>query len=431
MSRALERASTFAPARRWRARRRPAGRVRRERRPRPRPLRADGPYGFAADSAPYDEAIIQALVRGNRLGELVDWDPERRRRREGGQLLAAADAARRDRRSLFEVELLVLRGADVLRDAHRLLLPAGLSAGSAKCPCMAAQDGGPTRRPRRRPVASKKRTRRAPRTLAPPPRADRSRPRRGRRLPRGRPVVRVQRRPGRRPRHAAIGAAAYLAPVVLVPLGALVVARSALVDVRPFRLGLAVALTGLLLTLGAAHGGAVGDALESLVALGLGTTGATILGVLLTIAGLLFLTGASLGAILRRTGHAVQLGAHARARREADARAPGERASSETERPSSRPSTSSTTTRISSPTRSPGHRRCSSRRSRTSSTCRPRENSQETLFDPPAPARADYKLPDRRLLRARSRAAARTVKPDSASPRRSSPASRTSASTRR
>ena len=60
---------------------------------------------------------------------------------------------------------------------------------------------------------------------------------------------------------------------------------------RPFRLGLGVALAGLMLTLGTAHGGLVGDGLESLVALGLGTTGATILGVLLTIAGVLFLTG--------------------------------------------------------------------------------------------------------------------------------------------
>ena len=84
------------------------------------------------------------------------------------------------------------------------------------------------------------------------------------------------------------------------------VAKSALVDVRPFRLGLGVALAGLMLTLGTAHGGLVGDGLESLVALGLGTTGATILGVLLTIAGMLFLTGASLGAILRRSGHAVR-----------------------------------------------------------------------------------------------------------------------------
>jgi len=36
---------------------------------------ADGPYGFAAESKPYDEKIVE-LVRGNRLGELVDLDPE-------------------------------------------------------------------------------------------------------------------------------------------------------------------------------------------------------------------------------------------------------------------------------------------------------------------------------------------------------------------
>jgi len=112
-----------------------------------------------------------------------------------------------------------------------------------------------------------------------------------------------------------IGAAAYLAPVVLVPLGALMVAKSALIDVRPFQVGLAVALTGLMLTLGAGHGGLAGRGLESLVALGLGTSGATILGVLLAIGGTLFLTGASLGAILRRTGHELHR-AHTRVRRE-------------------------------------------------------------------------------------------------------------------
>src|SRR5437763_4946734 len=111
----------------------------------------------------------------------------------------------------------------------------------------------------------------------------------------------------------AIGAAAYLAPLVFVPLGALIVARSELVDMRPFRLGLAVALVGLLLTLGAGHGGLAGRGLERLVELGLGSSGATILGVLLTIAGSLFLTGASLGAILRRTGHVVHV-AHERVR---------------------------------------------------------------------------------------------------------------------
>ena len=112
-----------------------------------------------------------------------------------------------------------------------------------------------------------------------------------------------------------IGVAAYLTPVVLIPLGAMIVGKSSLIDVRPFRLGLGVALTGLMLTLGTGHGGLLGDGLESLVALGLGTTGATILGVLLTIAGVLFLTGASLGAILRRSGHVMHR-AHARVRRE-------------------------------------------------------------------------------------------------------------------
>jgi S-DNA-T family DNA segregation ATPase FtsK/SpoIIIE len=102
---------------------------------------------------------------------------------------------------------------------------------------------------------------------------------------------------------SAIGDAAYLAPLVLVPVGGLIVARSELVDLRPFRLGLGVAIVGLMLTLGSGHGGGLGDGLESLVALGLGTTGATILGVLLAIAGVTFLTGTSLGAFLRRTGH--------------------------------------------------------------------------------------------------------------------------------
>src|SRR5690349_12300556 len=93
--------------------------------------------------------------------------------------------------------------------------------------------------------------------------------------------------------HPALAGLGLAAVGVLIPLGALMVTKSALIDMRPFRLGLGVALAGLMLTLGTAHGGLVGDGLESLVALGLGTTGATILGVLLTIAGTLFLTGAS------------------------------------------------------------------------------------------------------------------------------------------
>ncbi len=192
-----------------------------------------------------------------------------------------------------------------------------------------------------------------------------------------------------------IGVAAYLMPVVLIPLGAMIVAKSALVDVRPFQLGLGVALTGLMLTLGNAHGGLLGDGLESLVALALGTTGATILGVLLTIAGVLFLTGASLGAILRRSGHVMHR-AHARVRRERAPREP--RFEENTYIPELRPEppvdvkhdypdlvTDSQPAALYQPEPNSFHEAET-------------HESQETLFDLPAPA-ADYTLPDRALLK--------------------------------
>jgi S-DNA-T family DNA segregation ATPase FtsK/SpoIIIE len=113
----------------------------------------------------------------------------------------------------------------------------------------------------------------------------------------------------------AIGWAAYLTPLVLVPVGALVVTRSALVEVQPFQVGLSVAFLGVLITLGRGHGGLAGKGLERLIALGVGHAGSTMLGVLLAIVGLLLLTGASLGAILRRSGHVVRHVAATRSRR--------------------------------------------------------------------------------------------------------------------
>src|SRR4051794_40710051 len=62
-----------------------------------------------------------------------------------------------------------------------------------------------------------------------------------------------------------IGAAAYAFPPTAVVVGTLMVARSALVDVRPFRTGLAILTAGLLLTLGDAHGGEVGHVLDQVV----------------------------------------------------------------------------------------------------------------------------------------------------------------------
>jgi S-DNA-T family DNA segregation ATPase FtsK/SpoIIIE len=113
---------------------------------------------------------------------------------------------------------------------------------------------------------------------------------------------------------ATIGAAAYVAPAAFVALGVLMVARSALVDVRPFRTGLPVAVFGLLLTLGNAHGGAVGEGLDSLASKLLGATGSTILGVTTLVAGALLLSGASAGALLRRSGRVVHRAATTRRR---------------------------------------------------------------------------------------------------------------------
>jgi S-DNA-T family DNA segregation ATPase FtsK/SpoIIIE len=107
--------------------------------------------------------------------------------------------------------------------------------------------------------------------------------------------------------HWLVGAAAYLTPLVLVPLGVLMVARSELVDVGPFRLGLPVTVIGLLMALGSSNGGIAGRGLEDIASMGLGSTGSLLLGVVLTIAGVLLLTGASLGAWMRRGGHAVRV----------------------------------------------------------------------------------------------------------------------------
>jgi DNA segregation ATPase FtsK/SpoIIIE, S-DNA-T family len=113
--------------------------------------------------------------------------------------------------------------------------------------------------------------------------------------------------------HAVIGAASYVAPAAFIVVGALMVSRSALVDVSPFRTGLIVTSFGLLAALGDSHGGALGRGLERLFGLLVGGTGTTIIGVLALVVGALLLSGASAGALVRRSGHAVKR-AHTRAR---------------------------------------------------------------------------------------------------------------------
>jgi DNA segregation ATPase FtsK/SpoIIIE, S-DNA-T family len=103
-----------------------------------------------------------------------------------------------------------------------------------------------------------------------------------------------------------VGSAAYVLPIGAVVLGGLMVARSELVDLRPFRTGVLIASLGLLLVLGSEWGGHAGDGLESVVARLLGDTGSLILGCTALVFGGLLITGASLGALLRHSGSAVR-----------------------------------------------------------------------------------------------------------------------------
>jgi len=68
---------------------------------------------------------------------------------------------------------------------------------------------------------------------------------------------------------------------------------------------------GLMLTLGKAHGGYVGTALALGFGIALGSTGVLIVGITTLIAGALLLSGASAGALIRRSGSAVRATAEA------------------------------------------------------------------------------------------------------------------------
>jgi DNA segregation ATPase FtsK/SpoIIIE, S-DNA-T family len=111
-----------------------------------------------------------------------------------------------------------------------------------------------------------------------------------------------------------LGSAAYVAPAALVAVGSLMLFRSALVSFTPFRVGLAVAFLGLMTTLGSSHGGFVGNLVGGGLETLLGSTGAMLVGLTALLAGGLMLSGASYGALLRRSGHAMRR-AHGAARR--------------------------------------------------------------------------------------------------------------------
>ena len=119
-----------------------------------------------------------------------------------------------------------------------------------------------------------------------------------------------------------VGETAYTLPIACVAVGGLMFARSDLPRFAPFRAGLILIAFALALVLGAAHGGYLGEGLESLFGRLIGTTGTRLLGAFVLIAGVLLVSGASAGAILRRSGHAMRKAARARPVRRAAPAAP-------------------------------------------------------------------------------------------------------------
>jgi S-DNA-T family DNA segregation ATPase FtsK/SpoIIIE len=105
---------------------------------------------------------------------------------------------------------------------------------------------------------------------------------------------------------ALVGGTAYVLPVACTAIGGLMVAKSDLPRFGPFRTGLVVTVPGLALVLGRTHGGYLGRGLEAGLQSLIGTTGAHLLGAFLLLAGALLVSGASAGAFLRRSGHAVR-----------------------------------------------------------------------------------------------------------------------------
>ena len=193
-----------------------------------------------------------------------------------------------------------------------------------------------------------------------------------------------------------IGDAGYLLPAALVVVGALMLGRSAIVELRPFRTGIAVTALGLMLVLGA-HGGIVGKALNEIVGTLVGHTGMLIAGVTALTAGALLLSGASVGAILRSSAPAMRR-ARTAARRSFE-RAPREELETLPEPIPFRPR------RVEPPVDA-----VADFPDVISENAPPplltmhgdeptEESQQQALFEPPNPAKAEYVLPEPSLLR--------------------------------
>src|SRR5262249_9515699 len=78
--------------------------------------------------------------------------------------------------------------------------------------------------------------------------------------------------------HRLVGGATYGLPVARTVIGGMLVMRSELVDVRPFRVGLVVLAAGLMIALGKDQGGYIGQLLGGAVGVAIGATGSLLLG---------------------------------------------------------------------------------------------------------------------------------------------------------
>jgi S-DNA-T family DNA segregation ATPase FtsK/SpoIIIE len=199
---------------------------------------------------------------------------------------------------------------------------------------------------------------------------------------------------------ALIGSATLGLPAALAIVGALMVARSDLVDVRPFRTGLFVLACGLMITLGKDEGGYLGTVLGGGLALAIGSTGVAIAGILTLVAGALLVTGASAGAMLRGSTLRVLETRRALATRRAERRRPQPRLQVIE---GAAPAAVSPPKPLAPPVDvvnefpelvSEGPPLLVSEETRPEA-----EPDQASLFDVPSETRGEYRLPDRELLR--------------------------------
>jgi DNA segregation ATPase FtsK/SpoIIIE, S-DNA-T family len=192
---------------------------------------------------------------------------------------------------------------------------------------------------------------------------------------------------------ALVGAAAYGLPLTFVVVGALMVARSELVELRPFRTGIAALSCGLFVTLGD-HGGYVGRGLTAAIGGLIGATGQVLLGVTALLAGALLVSGASAGTLLRRSGHAVK-----RARRVARRSPEPARAAT----PPAAPVVSQAPPPVDAVSAFPD---VVGEETRPLELVRPAEKPSKPSLLEMTKSRSEYRLPDRSILRRSGTAAA-------------------------